>query len=178
MGGTHVPLSIVDGVVQFVKVAGLGVVLGLGFGFIAFWILRRLNDHVLENAITIVLAWGSFIVAEQVGASGVISVVVAGLIIGNYGTKLAMGEQTVQTINTFWESIDFIINSIVFLLIGFELQDIGGLEALVKGRSATCCWRNLPRHHGSSWTYGVPNGTYHRKTLAKGMETCCVLVWT
>ena len=133
IGGTHVPLSIVDGVVQFVKVAGLGVVLGLGFGFIAFWILRRLNDHVLENAITIVLAWGSFIVAEQMGASGVISVVVAGLIIGNYGTKLAMSEQTVQTINTFWESIDFIINSIVFLLIGFELQDIGGLEALVKG---------------------------------------------
>jgi CPA1 family monovalent cation:H+ antiporter len=133
IGDTHIPLSIVDGVMQFFKVAGLGVVLGLGFGFIAFWILRRLNDHVLENAITIVLAWGSFIVAEQLGASGVISVVVAGLIIGNYGTKLAMSEQTVQTINTFWESIDFIINSIVFLLIGFELQDIGGLEALVKG---------------------------------------------
>jgi CPA1 family monovalent cation:H+ antiporter len=126
-------LSLFDGVMQFVKVAGMGIVLGLGFGLIAFWILRRLNDHVLENAITIVLAWGSFIIAEQSGASGVIAVVVAGLIIGNYGTKLAMSEQTVQTINTFWESIDFLINSIVFLLIGFELQDIGGLEALLKG---------------------------------------------
>ncbi len=126
-------LSIVDGVMQFVQVAGLGVVFGLGFGLIAFWVLRRLNDHVLENAITVVLAWGSFIVAEQSGASGVIAVVVAGLIIGNYGTKLAMSGQTVQTINTFWESIDFLINSIVFLLIGFELQDIGGLEALMKG---------------------------------------------
>jgi CPA1 family monovalent cation:H+ antiporter len=125
-------LSIVDGIMQFVKVAGLGVVFGLGFGLIAFWILRRLNDHVLENAITIVLAWGSFIVAEQSGASGVIAVVVAGLIIGNYGTKLAMSDQTVQTINTFWESIDFLINSIVFLLIGFELQDIGGLPALLQ----------------------------------------------
>ena len=126
-------LSIVDGVMQFVKVAGMGIVLGLGFGLIAFWILRRLNDHVLENAITIVLAWGSFIVAEQTGASGVIAVVVAGLIIGNYGTKLAMSKQTVQTINTFWESVDFLINSIVFLLIGFELQDIGGVEVLFKG---------------------------------------------
>jgi CPA1 family monovalent cation:H+ antiporter len=125
-------LSIVDGIMQFVQVAGLGVVFGLGFGLIAFWILRRLNDHVLENAITIVLAWGSFIVAEQSGASGVISVVVAGLIIGNYGTRLAMSDQTVQTINTFWESIDFLINSIVFLLIGFELQDIGGLPALLQ----------------------------------------------
>jgi CPA1 family monovalent cation:H+ antiporter len=125
-------LSIVDGIMQFVKVAGLGVVFGLGFGLISFWVLRRLNDHVLENAITIVLAWGSFIVAEQSGASGVISVVVAGLIIGNYGTRLAMSDQTVQTINTFWESIDFLINSIVFLLIGFELQDIGGLPALLQ----------------------------------------------
>jgi CPA1 family monovalent cation:H+ antiporter len=131
-GGSEASLSIVDGIMQFIKVAGLGVVFGLGFGLIAFWILRRLNDHVLENAITIVLAWGSFIVAEQSGASGVISVVVAGLIIGNYGTKLAMSDQTVQTINTFWESIDFLINSIVFLLIGFELQDIGGLPALLQ----------------------------------------------
>ena len=131
-GNQEGTLSIVDGVMQFVKVAGLGIVFGLGFGLIAFWILRRLNDHVLENAITIVLAWGSFIVAEQSGASGVISVVVAGLIIGNYGTKLAMSDQTVQTINTFWESIVFIINSIVFLLIGLELQDIGGLEALLQ----------------------------------------------
>ena len=130
--GSEASLSIVGGVMQFVKVAGLGVVFGLGFGLIAFWILRRLNDHVLENAITIVLAWGSFIVAEQSGASGVIAVVVAGLIIGNYGTKLAMSKQTVQTINTFWESIDFLINSIVFLLIGFELQDIGGLETLLR----------------------------------------------
>ena len=133
LDGQPQDLSIVDGLTQFTKVAGLGVVFGLGFGLIAFWILRRLNDHVLENAITIVLAWGSFIVAEQSGASGVIAVVVAGLIIGNYGTKLAMSDQTVQTINTFWESIDFLINSIVFLLIGFELQDIGGLQALLQG---------------------------------------------
>ena len=132
LDGQSQDLSVVDGTMQFIKVAGLGVVFGLGFGLIAFWILKRLNDHVLENAITIVLAWGSFIVAEQSGASGVIAVVVAGLIIGNYGTKLAMSEQTIQTINTFWESIDFLVNSIVFLLIGFELQDIGGLPALLQ----------------------------------------------
>ena len=132
LDGQSQDLSVVDGTMQFIKVAGLGVVFGLGFGLIAFWILKRLNDHVLENAITIVLAWGSFIVAEQSGASGVIAVVVAGLIIGNYGTKLAMSKQTIQTINTFWESIDFLVNSIVFLLIGFELQDIGGLPALLQ----------------------------------------------
>lgn len=127
------PLGVADGVLQFVKVAGLGVVLGLGLGLCAFWLLRRLDDHVLENAITVVLAWGAFIVAERAGASGVIAVVVAGLIIGNYGTRLAMSKRTVTTINTFWESIDFIINSLVFLLIGLELQAIGGPAELVAG---------------------------------------------
>ena len=125
-------LTFASGLMEFVRVAGLGVVFGLGFGLIAFWLLRRLNDNVLENGITIVLAWGSFIVAEQYHASGVIAVVVAGLIIGNYGTRLAMSDKTINTINTFWESIDFVVNSIVFLLIGFELQAIGGTGALLQ----------------------------------------------
>ena len=126
----HPRISIALAVQQFVKVVGLGLIMGLGLGLIALWLLKRLDDHVLENAITIVLAWGSYIVSESVGGSGVIAVVVAGLIMGNYGHRLAMSKRTSETINTFWESIDFIVNSIVFLLIGFELQAIGGLEAL------------------------------------------------
>jgi CPA1 family monovalent cation:H+ antiporter len=117
-------ISVADGILQFVRVTGLGVVVGLGLGLIAFWLLTRLDDHVLENAITVVLTWGSFITAEKLGASGVIAVVVAGLIMGNYGSRLAMSKRTRETIHTFWESIDFIVNSIVFLLIGIELQVI------------------------------------------------------
>jgi CPA1 family monovalent cation:H+ antiporter len=117
-----VSLTVAGGAIEFVRVAGLGLVLGLGFGLLAFWLLTRLDDHVLENAITVVLVWGSFIIAEQLRVSGVIAVVVAGLIMGNYGSRLAMSARTRETIHTFWESIDFIVNSIVFLLIGIELQ--------------------------------------------------------
>ena len=119
-------LSIASGVIEFVRVVGFGLVAGLGCGMIAFWLLKRLDDHVLENAITVVLVWGSFIIAEKIHGSGVIAVVVAGLIMGNYGSKLAMSKRTCETIETFWESIDFIVNSLVFLLIGIELQFIGG----------------------------------------------------
>ncbi len=122
---THGTISVAQAVQQFVQVVGLGLIMGLGLGLIAFWLLRRLDDHVLENAITVVLVWGSYIMTEHVHGSGVIAVVVAGLIMGNYGHRLAMSQRTSDTINTFWESIDFIINSIVFLLIGFELQEIG-----------------------------------------------------
>ncbi|MCZ6734559.1 MAG: sodium:proton antiporter, partial [Planctomycetota bacterium] len=125
-------LSVAAGVLEFVQVVGLGLVVGLGSGLIAFWLLRRLDDHVLENAITVVLVWGSFIIAEQIGGSGVIAVVVAGLIMGNYGTRLAMSKQTRETIHTFWESIDFIVNSMVFLLIGIELQYVAQTTQLLE----------------------------------------------
>jgi CPA1 family monovalent cation:H+ antiporter len=101
---------------------------------IAFWLLRHLDDHVLENAITVVLVWGTFITAETLHVSGVIAVVVAGLIMGNYGSRLAMSKRTRETIDTFWESIDFIVNSIVFLLIGIELAqpEVGGVQKLLE----------------------------------------------
>ncbi len=125
------PLSIANGVIEFLRVVGLGLVVGLGSGLIVFWLLKRLDDHVLENAITIVLVWGTFIIAEQWRASGVIAVVVAGLIMGNYGSRLAMSKQTRETIHTFWESIDFIVNSMVFLLIGIELQYVAQTTQLL-----------------------------------------------
>ncbi len=127
-------LSVAAGVLEFVQVVGLGLVVGLGSGLIAFWLLKRLDDHVLENAITVVLVWGSFIIAEHLEASGVIAVVVAGLIMGNYGTRLAMSKQTRETIHTFWESIDFIVNSMVFLLIGIELQYVAKTTQLLEAK--------------------------------------------
>src|SRR5690606_31717640 len=105
-----------------------------GFGMMAFWLMSKLDDHILENTITVVLVWGSFIIAEHSGVSGVIAVAVAGLIMGNHGKRLAMTERSRETINTFSESIDFIVISVVFLLIGFELQFIGGIEALLSTR--------------------------------------------
>jgi CPA1 family monovalent cation:H+ antiporter len=133
-GGGEPSLTIAGGVVEFVRVAGLGIVVGLGLGLIAFWLLRHLDDHVLENAITVVLVWGTFITAERLNVSGVIAVVVAGLIMGNYGSRLAMSKRTRETIDTFWESIDFIVNSIVFLLIGIELAqpEVGGAGKLLE----------------------------------------------
>ncbi len=109
---------------EFVKVAAGGFLIGSVFGWIAFQIMRRFEDHLLENAMCLVLAYGAFWSAEKFHMSGVIATVMAGLMIGNYGRRLAMGEKTRDTIDTFFESIDFIINSLLFLLIGLELQAV------------------------------------------------------
>ena len=68
------------------------------------------HHHLLEVALTVVLVFGSFLVAEIFHLSGVIAVVVSGLIIGNYGKMFSMSERTIETIDNFWEVIDFLIN--------------------------------------------------------------------
>ncbi|MBW1726438.1 MAG: sodium:proton antiporter [Deltaproteobacteria bacterium] len=111
-------------VVEFVKVSVGGILLGAVLGWIVFKIMRHIEDHLLENALCLVLAYGSFWLAEGIHLSGVIGTVMAGLMIGNYGRRLSMSEKTTQTVETFFESISFLINSLLFILIGLELREV------------------------------------------------------
>jgi CPA1 family monovalent cation:H+ antiporter len=108
--------------VDFLKVCLGGGVVGLAFGLLCYRLMKGLNDHLLEVTLTVVLVFGSFLTAETFHLSGVIAVVVAGLFIGNYGKSFSMSEQTIATIDNFWEVIDFLINAILFLLIGIEMK--------------------------------------------------------
>lgn len=107
---------------DFVKVCLGGAVIGLAFGFLCYRLMKGLDDHLLEVTLTVVLAFGSFLFAEMFHLSGVIAVVVAGLIIGNYGKLFSMSSQTINTIDNFWEVIDFLINAVLFVLIGLEMK--------------------------------------------------------
>ncbi len=116
-------------VIDFVRVAIGGAVIGAALGLTSYLVLRRLNDHLLENLICLVLCFASFWIAEHFHLSGVIATVTAGLLLGNYGRQLAMSRKTTETVETFFESIDFIVNSMLFILIGLELKAIslGGI---------------------------------------------------
>ncbi|MDX8393833.1 MAG: sodium:proton antiporter [Mariprofundales bacterium] len=107
---------------DFVRVAAGGAVIGLVFGYGVHKLLGTLNDHLLEVMITVALVFGAFSAAEHVHVSGVIAVVVAGLIIGNVGLHMSMSPKTRDTVETFWESTDFIVNSLLFMLIGLQLS--------------------------------------------------------
>jgi CPA1 family monovalent cation:H+ antiporter len=103
----------------FVVVGGLGV--GLILGYVAYGVLKHVDDHLIEVLITGILAYGTFIVAESVHASGVMGVVAAGLFIGNRGTEFAMSPTTRISILTSWEIAAFIVNSVIFLLLGVAI---------------------------------------------------------
>lgn len=97
-----------------------GALLGAVAGYLAFVLLKSIDDYVLEIIITLALVTGTYSLATQLHASGPIAVVIAGLFIGNKGVRYAMSEKTRQHLLNFWHLIDEILNALLFTLIGFE----------------------------------------------------------
>ncbi|MFQ5922692.1 MAG: Na+/H+ antiporter [Anaerolineales bacterium] len=118
-------LNVVQGAIDFVIVGGGGVLVGLILGVLAIPLLARIDDHLVETTLTTVLAFGSYIVAEQLHVSGVLAVVIAGLIAGNIGRR-EMSPTTRIAVLNFWEYVAFLANSVIFLVIGLEV-DLPGL---------------------------------------------------
>jgi len=115
-------LSVPNGVVQyFLAVAG-GALLGAAFGFLASHITGALDDPQIEITLTTILAYGSYLLAFHLHLSGVIATASAGLMLGNFGAKAGMSVRTRTAMQSFWEYISFVINSLVFLLIGLEIH--------------------------------------------------------
>ena len=126
MGGTVSPLGLV---IDFISIVGVGLLIGAGVGLAASYVIKQIDEPMLEITITTIAAYGSFIIAEQFHFSGVIATVVAGLFCGNYGARTGMAPTTRIAVETFWEYIAFALNSIVFLLIGFEVRVSALLES-------------------------------------------------
>ncbi len=108
-----------------------GAVFGLATGYVAFLAMRSLDEHNIEVIITLALVTATYAGAEKLHVSGPIAVVVAGLLIGNHGARLAMSETTRRHVHTFWSLADEVLNSLLFMLIGFEVVAISGEASLV-----------------------------------------------
>jgi CPA1 family monovalent cation:H+ antiporter len=115
-------LSVVDGLGRFLFVALGGGALGVGLGYLVSKLTAQLDDARIEITLTTILAYGSFLAAEHLHVSGVIATVGAGLMIGNFGAPSGMSSRTRVALWSFWEYLGFVINSLVFLLIGIEVH--------------------------------------------------------
>jgi CPA1 family monovalent cation:H+ antiporter len=101
--------------------AGGGLLLGVVTGYIAYSAMRRIDDYIVEVLITLALATGTYAAAQHLQMSGPLSVVTAGLLIGDRGPRYAMSNRTQTYVFGLWTLIDEILNSILFLLIGLEV---------------------------------------------------------
>lgn len=116
------------GAVEFVKVIAGGLLIGLAFGYIASKWVAMIDDYAIEIGISIFLFYGSFLFAEHFHFSGVIAVVVAGLVLGTYGARIGMSELTRTTIDSFWDVVAFVANSVIFLMVGLEIVRIDFID--------------------------------------------------
>ncbi|BDC48617.1 Na+/H+ antiporter [Bryobacterales bacterium F-183] len=118
-----------EGVRRFLVVALGGVVVGLVIGFAVSKITAHVDEPRIEITLTTIVAYGSYLLAEHLHVSGVLSTVMAGLTIGNYGALTGMSPRTRVAVWSFWEYVAFLANSLVFLLIGIEVHVAQMLES-------------------------------------------------
>ena len=113
--------SLSEGIFDFAQVVVGGLAVGILLGAAVSWLIARVDNHLIETTLTTIVAFGAFLVAERLHFSGVLAVVAAGILNGNNSSE-GMSASTRIILDNFWEYIAFLANSIIFLLIGWELD--------------------------------------------------------
>ena len=130
---------------DFVRAAGGGVLIGIAFFVLVAWLRKRITDPLMDTAISFLTPFAAFVAAEEAHASGVISVVVAGLLLGHKAPIIQTAQSRI-TERITWRTVAFVLENTVFLLIGLQLDWI--LEdvqesTLPTGRIALACLATL-----------------------------------
>jgi CPA1 family monovalent cation:H+ antiporter len=113
--------SLVLNLVDFAYVISASIAIGMLGGYLASQVIKFIkNDFLIEITTTIALAYLVFIISEEIlGASGIISTVVAGIMVGNYGRDM-FSPKIKYLVKDLWEYLAFVANSLVFLLVGLS----------------------------------------------------------
>jgi CPA1 family monovalent cation:H+ antiporter len=111
--------SIGDASLRFVEITAGGTVIGLAVGFLGLLLLRFAEDAPLEILATLVIAYGSYLAADVLHASGIVAVVVAGIVVARYGS--AIGRLHGPQLLGFWSLLAFVLNAMLFILVGAAL---------------------------------------------------------
>lgn len=99
-----------------------GIVLGLVLGFISYRLMRSIDDYDVEVIITLAAVMGGTVLAQNLHISAPLAMVTAGLVVGNDTVRATtMSEITETYVDKFWELIDILLNTILFVLIGMEM---------------------------------------------------------
>ena len=128
-------LALTTGIAQFIFAVLGGAILGALLGYIASRITGGINDPDVEITLTTIVAYGSYLLAYQLHMSGIIATAAAGLIVGNLGAKNCMRPESRCAVESFWAYLAFVMNSLVFLLIGLEVH----IDALIHSWASVLC---------------------------------------
>lgn len=110
-----------EGIVIFAIAVLSSLLIGGVVGFVASRVVATVDDHLIELTVSLATAYGTYLIADALGQSGVIATVAAAVVLGNYGRERGMSERTREAIDTVWEFVAFLLTALVFLLIGFSM---------------------------------------------------------
>ncbi len=108
-------------VLNFLTTVFGGILCGAVVSGGALLLAGRTNDHLVEITFTMVAAYGSFLLAEHFHLSGVLATLTAGMLLGNIGSLGVLSDRGRAEVLSFWEYIAFVVNSLIFMLIGIRL---------------------------------------------------------
>jgi len=117
----HADLGFTSVSLLFLREAIGGILYGALLGLAAYWLMKPIDDHKVEILITLGVVTGGYSFAQWLGISGPLAMVVAGIFLGNRGRNFSMSKKSRESLDTFWELVDEILNAVLFLLIGLEL---------------------------------------------------------
>lgn len=110
--------------ILFLQEAVGGVLLGLVYGYFLHLLLKVIDHYETEVLITLAFVMGGYYLANHFKISGALSMVVMGLMVGNFRTNVSMSDHTQEYVNKFWELVDVVLNALLFILIAFVLIEV------------------------------------------------------
>jgi monovalent cation/hydrogen antiporter len=120
VGGTF---GVGDSLLRFVTTAAGGVAIGLLAGWLSSEVRRRIEEPTIEISVSLLTAYLAYLPADRVGASGILAAVAAGLVVGHRSATVLSATTRLQTLG-FWEVVTFLLDSVLFLLIGLQFPSI------------------------------------------------------
>jgi monovalent cation/hydrogen antiporter len=126
--------------VRFLLTGLGGLVIGLVVGWLIANVRRRIEDSLIEVTISLFTGYAAYLTAEEIGASGVIAAVTAGIYLGWHSPTLTSPSTRIQAFSV-WELLQFLLNAVLFVLIGLQLPNV--LEGISGREAGTLIWWGL-----------------------------------
>jgi CPA1 family monovalent cation:H+ antiporter len=131
LAGLDGEISLGAGAIEFVVGVVSSIAIGLALGLAIAWLAGQTEDHMIELTLTLLAAYGTYVVASGLHQSGIIATVVAGIVIGTFRHATLFSARAREAIDTVWEFLAFMLTGVAFLLIGIAISlDLLGQAAL------------------------------------------------
>jgi Na+/H+ antiporter len=112
--------GVLGGAYGFLVMATGGIAIGLAVGFLSALLQRMADEFPIEFALQLLTGYAAYLPAERIGVSGVFAAATAGLVCGHRGSRL-LGARSRLAAVAVWDTLDFLVNAVLFLLLGLQL---------------------------------------------------------